>query len=96
VPGDQFAGAAGAPGPDLPAVTCKGLLSLKSMGAVVMILALRTSFRKKAITGSISPSRPGILSWRWSSIPTSSPEHFGGEHILYCGDYLDPTTNISA
>ena len=27
----------------------------------------------------------------WSSTPTSwTPEHYGGDHLIYCGDYLDP------
>ena len=75
--------------PDLPEDYLKGLLSLKSMGAVVMVLALKHRL-----------SREGFY---WYNIPKSagfpflslvdhtnyvSPEHFGGDHILYIGDYL--------
>lgn len=76
--------------PQLPPVYLKGLLDLKSMGAVVLVLALRCRL-----------SRQGYY---WYNLPKSagypflalvehtnlvSPEHFGGEHIVYCGDYLD-------
>jgi protoporphyrinogen oxidase len=77
--------------PDLPKDYLQGLLNLKSMGAVVMILALRRQ---------LSPE-----GYYWFNIPKSagfpflalvehtnflSPRYFGGEHIIYCGDYLDP------
>lgn len=77
--------------PDLPDDYLKGLLGLKSMGAVVMILALRRQLSEEG--------------YYWFNIPKSagypflalvehtnflSPEYFGGEHIVYCGDYLDP------
>jgi protoporphyrinogen oxidase len=76
--------------PDLPANYLKGLLDLKSMGAVVMILALKQQ---------LSPQ-----GYYWYNIPKTagfpflslvehtnfvSPEHFGGEHIVYIGDYLE-------
>ncbi|NPV86780.1 MAG: NAD(P)/FAD-dependent oxidoreductase [Anaerolineae bacterium] len=76
--------------PQLPPAYLKGLLDLKSMGAVVLVLALRCRL-----------SRQGYY---WYNLPKSagypflalvehtnfvSPEHFGGEHIVYCGDYLD-------
>jgi protoporphyrinogen oxidase len=73
------------------------LLELKSMGAVVMTLAL---------------SRPLMADSHtyWLNIPASSPDkaggvpflalvehtnyidrsHYGGDHILYCGDYVVP------
>jgi protoporphyrinogen oxidase len=76
--------------PDLPGSYLSGLLGLKSMGAVVMILALRHQLSEEG--------------YYWFNIPKAagypflalvehtnfvSPEHFGGEHILYVGDYLD-------
>jgi protoporphyrinogen oxidase len=76
--------------PELPEGYLGGLLSLKSMGAVVMILAVKHQLSKEG--------------YYWFNLPKSagypflalvehtnfvSPEHFGGEHILYCGDYLD-------
>jgi len=74
---------------DLPKSYLNGLLSLESMGAVVMILSLRHQL-----------SREGYY---WYNIPKSagfpflslvehtnflSPDYFGGDHILYIGDYL--------
>jgi protoporphyrinogen oxidase len=76
--------------PDLPSGYLDGLLRLKSMGAVVMILATKRQLSKEG--------------YYWFNLPKSagfpflalvehtnflSPKYFGGEHILYCGDYLD-------
>jgi len=84
-------GAAAKMVPSLPADYLDGLLRLKSMGAVVLTLSLKHQL-----------SREGYY---WYSLPKSagypflalvehtnyvSPENFGGEHILYIGDYLDP------
>lgn len=75
--------------PTLPEDYLQGLLSLKSMGAVVLVLALK--------------QRLSTDGFYWYNIPKSagfpflslvehtnyvSPEHFGGDHILYIGDYL--------
>jgi protoporphyrinogen oxidase len=77
--------------PTLPADYLKGLLGLKSMGAVVMTMALRHQLSEQG--------------YYWYNLPKSadfpflalvehtnfvSPEHFGGNHIVYCGDYLEP------
>ncbi len=76
--------------PSLPGDYLQGLLNLKSMGAVVMVLALKHQLSEKG--------------YYWYNIPKAagypflalvehtnfvSPEHFGGEHIVYIGDYLD-------
>ncbi len=76
--------------PELPGDYLRGLLALKSMGAVVMTLVL---------TNPISDQ-----GYYWFNIPKSagfpllalvehtnylSAEHFGGDHIVYCGDYLE-------
>lgn len=78
--------------PDLPPSYLQGLLNLKSMGAVVMILALKHRLSEEG--------------YYWFNIPKSAgypflalvehtnflkPEYFGGDHIVYCGDYLDPS-----
>ena len=84
--------------PDLPTDYLGQLLNLKSMGAVVMTLALQR------------PLLPDHLTY-WLNIPSStpdktqndipflalvehtnyiSPEHYGGDHIVYCGDYVTP------
>ena len=77
--------------PGLPKEYLEGLLRLKSMGAVVLTLSLKHQL-----------SREGYY---WYSIPKSagfpflalvehtnyvSPDNFGGEHIVYIGDYLEP------
>ena len=77
--------------PDLPPDYLQGLLDLKSMGAVVMTLSLKHQLSEDG--------------YYWFNIPKSlgfpflalvehtnylSPEYFGGEHIVYIGDYLDP------
>ncbi len=76
--------------PDLPASYLNGLLKLKHMGAVVVTLALKHQLSEDG--------------YYWFNIPKDagypflavvehtnyvSPEHFGGDHILYCGDYLE-------
>lgn len=76
--------------PGLPQEYLQGLLALKSMGAVVMTISL-----KRQVSGQ---------GYYWYNIPKNagfpflamvehtnyvSADHFGGEHILYCGDYLE-------
>jgi protoporphyrinogen oxidase len=76
--------------PELPAGYLRGLLQLKHMGAVVMTMALEHQLSEQG--------------YYWFNIPKSagypflalvehtnyvSPEYFGGEHIVYCGDYLE-------
>lgn len=84
--------------PDLPAGYLGQLLNLKSMGAVVLTLALQR------------PLLPDRLTY-WLNIPANSPDksqngvpflalvehtnyispaHYGGDHIVYCGDYVTP------
>jgi protoporphyrinogen oxidase len=77
--------------PDLPADYLEGLLSLKSMGAVVIVLSLEQRISKEGYYWYNLPKSAGFpflaLVEHTNFI---SPEHFGGEHIIYCGDYLDP------
>ena len=76
--------------PDLPPSYLENLLKLKHMGAVVMTLSLKHQLSSQG--------------YYWFNIPKDagfpflavvehtnfvSPENFGGEHILYCGDYLE-------
>jgi protoporphyrinogen oxidase len=76
--------------PNLPPSYLEGLLALKHMGAVVMTLSVKHQLSEQG--------------YYWFNIPKDagfpflavvehtnyvSPEHFGGEHILYCGDYLE-------
>lgn len=76
--------------PDLPDSYLKGLLELKSMGAVVMIMSLKHKLSEEG--------------YYWFNLPKENdfpflalvehtnyvePKHFGGDHILYAGDYLE-------
>lgn len=66
------------------------LLAMKSMGAIALIFSLKNQLSTRG--------------YYWFNLPKSkgfpflalvehtnfvSPEYFGGEHIIYCGDYLD-------
>ena len=77
--------------PDLPEGYLGSLLKLKSMGAVVMIMSLKQQLSEEG--------------YYWYNIPKSagfpflalvehtnyvSKDNFDGEHIVYCGDHLDP------
>lgn len=77
--------------PSLPDNYVQGLLSLKSMGAVVLILALKQQLAESGIYWHSLPKEAGFpflsLVEHTNYIPK---EHFGGDHIVYCGDYLDP------
>ncbi len=77
--------------PDLPADYRQRLGELKSMGAVVMVLALRHRLSEQGIYWHNLPKDAGFpflaLVEHTNFLP---PEHFGGEHIVYLGDYLEP------
>lgn len=75
--------------PDLPAAYLAQLRQLKSMGAVVMTVAL---------------DRPLTQDIYWINVPKAEglpflalvehtnmidPVHYGGDHLIYIGDYLD-------
>jgi protoporphyrinogen oxidase len=80
--------------PDLPEDYLKNLADLKSMGAVVLVLALK----QRLMDGTY-----------WLNLPADSPDkvqndfpflalvehtnyvdrrHYGGDHLVYCGDYV--------
>jgi protoporphyrinogen oxidase len=78
--------------PVLSAEYSKKLLDLKSMGAVVLVLALKQRLSEEG--------------YYWYNLPKSagypylalvehtnfvSADEFGGDHIVYMGDYLDPS-----
>ncbi len=76
--------------PDLPENYLKGLLDLKSMGAVVMTLALNHSLSKDGYYWFNVPKDEGYpflaLVEHTNFVPK---ENFGGDHIIYAGDYLE-------
>ncbi len=82
--------------PALPEAYVGQLTALKSMGAVVLVLALKQRLMDRTY---------------WLNLPASSPDktandipflalvehtnyinksHYGGDHIVYCGDYVLP------
>ncbi|MEN6408547.1 MAG: NAD(P)/FAD-dependent oxidoreductase [Anaerolineaceae bacterium] len=77
--------------PSLPPEYLEGLLNLKSMGAVVMTIALTHQFSPEGYYWYNSPKAAGFpfLSLVEHTNFVSS-QHFGGDHIIYIGDYLDP------
>jgi protoporphyrinogen oxidase len=76
--------------PDLPADYLKGLLDLKSLGAVVMVLAIKHPLSAKGYYWFNLPKSAGFpflaLVEHTNFLPT---ENYGGDHLLYCGDYLE-------
>ncbi len=76
--------------PDLPKSYLEGLLALKSMGAVVMILSLKRQLTEQGYYWFNLPKQAGYpflaLVEHTNFV---SPEHFGGDHIVYAGDYLE-------
>jgi protoporphyrinogen oxidase len=75
--------------PELPENYLKGLLELKSMGAVVMVLSLNQQLSKDGYYWFNLPKEAGYpmlaLVEHTNFVPK---EHFGGDHIVYAGDYL--------
>jgi protoporphyrinogen oxidase len=76
--------------PDLPENYLKGLLDLKSMGAVVMTLSLKHSLSKDGYYWFNVPKEAGypFLALVEHTNFVSS-ENFGGDRIVYAGDYLE-------
>ncbi len=76
--------------PDLPENYLKGLLNLKSMGAVVMTLSLKQELSKQGYYWFNVPKDEGYpflaLVEHTNFV---SKENFGGDHIIYAGDYLE-------
>jgi protoporphyrinogen oxidase len=77
--------------PDLPANYLGQLGALKSMGAVVTTVALKQQLLTDGTYWANIPKRAGLpflaLVEHTNMI---DPRHYGGDHLLYIGDYLDP------
>lgn len=77
--------------PGLPEPYLRGLNHMKSMGAVVMTLSLKHRLSEQ---GHYWHNLPKTAGFPFLSLVEHtnfvSSEHFAGEHIVYCGDYLDP------
>ena len=76
--------------PELPDEYLKGLLELKSMGAVVMVLSLKQQLSKDGYYWFNLPKEEGFpflaLVEHTNFVP---PKNFGGDRIAYAGDYLE-------
>ena len=77
--------------PALPENYLKGLLSLRALGAVVLVLALKHRLSEEGIYWHNLPKAAGFPFLALVEHTNFlSPEFFGGDHIVYCGDYLPP------
>ncbi len=76
--------------PQLPQLYLKGLLELKSMGAVVMVMAIKHQLSEEGYYWFNLPKEAG---YPFLALVEHTnyvgPEHFGGDHIVYAGDYLE-------
>ena len=76
--------------PDLPEDYLKGLLELRSMGAVVMVMSLKRQLSEQGYYWFNLPKEQGYpflaLVEHTNFVP---PDNFGGDHIVYAGDYLE-------
>ncbi|MFP4343886.1 MAG: NAD(P)/FAD-dependent oxidoreductase [Anaerolineales bacterium] len=76
--------------PALPADYAAGLENLKSMGAVVLVLALEQPVTDEHYWINI-PKREGFPFLSFVEHTNYiDPRHYGGDHVVYCGDYLSP------
>jgi len=77
--------------PQLPDEYLASIRSLRSMGAVVLVLALKHPLSPEGIYWHNLPKKAGFpflsLVEHTNFLPA---EHYGGETLVYCGDYLDP------
>ncbi|MBN1955020.1 MAG: NAD(P)/FAD-dependent oxidoreductase [Anaerolineae bacterium] len=76
--------------PELPADYAARLDALKSMGAVVLVLALKQRLTQGHYW--INMPKGGDIPFMGLVEHTNyiPPDHYGGDHIVYCGDYLAP------
>jgi protoporphyrinogen oxidase len=76
--------------PSLPDDYAEKLAALKSMGAVALILALKHRLTDGHYWINIPASEdlPFIALIEHTNYISS--EHYGGDHLVYCGDYLPP------
>ncbi len=76
--------------PQLSKDYLKGLLELKNLGAVVMIITMKHQLSREGYYWYNLPKAAGFpflaLVEHTNFLPA---EYFNGEHIIYCGDYLE-------
>lgn len=76
--------------PNLPPDYVGQLLNLKSLGAVVMVLAIKQQLTD--VFYWMQGMRKGEFPFLAIVEHTNfiEPKHYGGDHLVYCGDYLPP------
>lgn len=74
--------------PDLPPTYLARLEGLQSMGAVVLVLALQHPLTGKHYWINLPKTDDMPFLALVEHTTFVSPEHYGGDHIVYCGDYL--------
>ncbi len=78
--------------PQLPADYLGALNNLKSLGAVVMIAALDHQLSRQGFYWHNLPKSAGFPFLAMCEHTNFvSREHFGGQHLIYCGDYVPVT-----
>jgi protoporphyrinogen oxidase len=76
--------------PAMPENYQSGLQGLKSMGAVVLTLSISEQFSTQGYYWYNIPKEQGFPFLAVVEHTNYlSPEYFGGDHIIYCGDYRD-------
>lgn len=76
--------------PHLPVEYLSHLRALRSMGAVVMTIALRQRLLTDGTYWLMPPKREFPFLALVEHTNFIEPAHYGGDHLIYCGDYLDP------
>jgi len=76
--------------PELPPDYATGLEALKSMGAVVLVLALKQRLTDGHYWINLPKGEDFPFMGLVEHTNYISPEHYGGDHLVYCGDYLPP------
>lgn len=77
--------------PALPPDYLAQLNGLQSMGVVVLIVSLTQPLSERGYYWHNLPKDAGFPFLAMCEHTNFvSPEHFGGDHLIYCGDYLQP------
>lgn len=75
--------------PSLPTDYLGGLRELKHLGAVVMTIALRRKLTERSYWLNLDKDDYPLLALV-EHTNMVSPTHYGGDHLIYMGDYLAP------
>jgi protoporphyrinogen oxidase len=76
--------------PQLPPAYLGKLKNLRSMGAVVMTIALTQPLTERNYWINMPKDQFPFLALV-EHTNFIEREHYGGDHLIYCGDYLEPT-----